>query len=263
MPGPPLPAFAGRNPVAQARGAGDSFQVDPGRLGLVSGGGRPLPEAVRSQMETALGADFSAVRVHVGPQAERIGAVAFTVGNDLYFAPGRFQPDTIHGKQLLGHELAHVVQQRQGRVRNSMGTGVAVVRDTALEAEADRLGSRAAAYRVAVQPKLAQGAARPSAAVRVSPLRSAGSGGDTLIAGTRGRRVGSHTARPAHAADPANISHRLLAQRKAQDLASSSRPFKQLSARQRNTKENAQIIQLHEKSCRFVVCTPKRVTTTT
>jgi hypothetical protein len=99
--------------------------------------------------------------------------------------------------------------------------------------------------------------------VRVSPLRSAGPGGDTLIAGTRGRRVGSHTARPAHAADPANISHRLLAQRKAQDLVSSSRPFKQLSARQRNTKENAQIIQLHEKSCRFVVCTPKRVTTTT
>ena len=110
----------------------------------MSGGGKPLPDAVRGQMEAALGADFSAVRVHVGPQAERIGAVAFTTGNDLYFAPGRYQPDTIQGKQLLGHELAHVVQQRQGRVRNPVGAGVAVVQDRALEAEADRLGMRAA-----------------------------------------------------------------------------------------------------------------------
>jgi hypothetical protein len=149
LPGPPAPAFATRPPTVQARGANDSFQVDPGRLGLMSGGGRPLPDAVRSQMEAALGADFSAVRVHVGPQAERIGAVAFTIGNDLYFAPGRFQPDTIQGKQLLGHELAHVVQQHQGRVRNLVGSGVAVVQDHALEAEADRLGIRAAQYRQA------------------------------------------------------------------------------------------------------------------
>ena len=98
-------------------------------------------------METALRADFSAVRVHVGPQAQRIGAVAFTIGSDIYFAPGRFQPDTIHGQQLLGHELAHVVQQRQGRVRSPTGAGVVVVQDRLLEAEADRLGYLAAAQR--------------------------------------------------------------------------------------------------------------------
>jgi Domain of unknown function (DUF4157) len=152
-PGPPLPAFAARPPVAQARSAGGSFQVDPGRLGLTSGGGNLLPNAVRGPMEAALGADFSAVRVHVGPQAERIGAVAFTMGNDIYFAPGRFQPDTLQGKQLLGHELSHVVQQRQGRVRNPLGAGIAVVQDRALEAEADRLGYRAAAYQGVVQAK--------------------------------------------------------------------------------------------------------------
>jgi Domain of unknown function (DUF4157) len=78
------------------------------------------------------------------PQAERIGAIAFTLGSDIYFAPGRFQPDTVHGQQLLGHELAHVVQQRAGRVRNPLGSGIAVVQDHALEAEADRLGHRAA-----------------------------------------------------------------------------------------------------------------------
>jgi hypothetical protein len=144
-PGPPVPAFVSRAPVVQLRGAADSFAVDPRRLGLVAGGGKPLPNAVRGQMEAALGADFSAVRVHVGPQAERIGAVAFTMGNDLYFAPGRFQPDTMQGKQLLGHELAHVVQQRAGRVR-APGGALAVVQDWALEAEADRLGRFAASH---------------------------------------------------------------------------------------------------------------------
>jgi GNAT superfamily N-acetyltransferase len=159
-PGPPVAAFAARPPVAQARGSADSFQIDPRQVGLVSGGGRPLPDAVRGKMETALGADFSAVRVHVGPQAERIGAAAFTMGTDIYFAPGRFQPDTMQGQELLGHELAHVVQQRQGRVRNPMGSGVAVVQDRALEAEADRLGRQAAVSSVApalsIQPSSLQ-----------------------------------------------------------------------------------------------------------
>src|SRR5271168_3340725 len=154
-PGPPAPAFAGRAPIAQPYGARDAFAVDPGRLGLASGGGRPLPEAVRGKMEAAFGADFAGVRVHVGPQAERVGAIALTMGTDIYFALGRYQPETIQGQQLLGHELAHVMQQRAGRVRNPLGSGVAVVQDHALEAEADRLGQRAASHRVAAQPKLA------------------------------------------------------------------------------------------------------------
>ena len=144
-PAQPAPAFGGRPTLAQARGASDSFHVDPGRVGLVNSGGKPLPDGVRSQMEVALGADFSGVRVHVGLQADRIGAIAFTTGNDIYFAPGRFQPDTAQGRQLLGHELAHVVQQRQGRVRHPPGMGVAVVQDRVLEAEADRLGRLAGA----------------------------------------------------------------------------------------------------------------------
>jgi uncharacterized protein DUF4157 len=89
-------------------------------------------------------------RVHIGPQASRIGAVAFTTGSDLYFAPGQFQPDTIKGQQLIGHELAHVIQQRQGRVRTP-GHGMAVVQDRALEAEADRMGMRAAALAAPIQ----------------------------------------------------------------------------------------------------------------
>jgi ribosomal protein S18 acetylase RimI-like enzyme len=196
LPGPPAPAFAARPPVAQPRASGDAFpigpgQIDPAQIGLRSGGGRPLPDAVRGQMEAALGADFSSVRVHVGPQAERLGAIAFTLGTDIYFAPGRFQPDTIHGQQLLGHELAHVVQQRAGRVRNPLGAGIAVVQDWALEAEADRLGHLAAAHRVAARATSAPSAVQPSSPVRISPPVSTGPGTYRLTAGAGGPAVGS------------------------------------------------------------------------
>jgi hypothetical protein len=129
--------------------------IDPVRLGLVRGGGTALPQAVLAKMEAALATDFGAVRVHIGPQAPRIGALAFTVGNDIYFAPGRYRPESTLGQQLLGHELAHVVQQRRGRVPAPLA-GVAIVQDAALEAEADRLGMRAAMHRPAIQLKPAQ-----------------------------------------------------------------------------------------------------------
>jgi ribosomal protein S18 acetylase RimI-like enzyme len=150
-----------------------------------------LPETIRSKMEAALGADFSDVRVHVGPQAERIGAIAFTTGSDIYFAPGRYQPDTMPGRQLLGHELAHVVQQRAGRVKNPLGSGLAIVQDRALEAEAERLGRQAAAHRVAAQANMPPSAAQPSAPVRIAPPVSAGPGSYRLTAGAGGRQAGS------------------------------------------------------------------------
>jgi hypothetical protein len=144
------------------------------------GGGRPLPDALRSHVESALGADFSDVRVHVGGQAQRIGAVAFTMGSDIHIAPERFQPDTAEGRQLLGHELVHVVQQRAGRVRNPLGAGVAVVQDRALEAQADRLGDRAAAP--------SNTAAVPAwSPARITPPESSGPGSQHVTPGTRGR----------------------------------------------------------------------------
>ena len=100
-------------------------------------------------MESALGANFSDVRIHVGPEASAIGAIAFTWGSDIHFAPGQYNPHTRHGQSLLGHELTHVVQQRAGRVANPFGSGVAVVQDHALEAEADRLGHMAAMSKAA------------------------------------------------------------------------------------------------------------------
>lgn len=127
----------------QRRPGVEAFQVNL----TPKSGGWPLPRDVKSKMESALGANFSDVRIHVGPEAAAIGAIAFTWGSDIHFAPGQYNPHTPHGQSLLGHELAHVVQQRAGRVANPFGTGVAVVQDQVLEAEADRLGRQAAMHR--------------------------------------------------------------------------------------------------------------------
>ncbi len=107
-------------------------------------GGLPLPSDVRAKMENALGGDFSDVRVHIGHEASSLGAIAYTWGTNIHFAPGQYNPHTIQGQKLLGHELWHVVQQKSGRVKNPFGGGVAVVQDHALEAEADRMGIKAA-----------------------------------------------------------------------------------------------------------------------
>ena len=107
-------------------------------------GGLPLPSEVRAKMETAFGADFSDVRVHIGHEASSLGAIAYTWGTNIHFAPGQYNPHSLQGQKLLGHELWHVLQQKSGRVKNPFGGGVAVVQDHALEAEADRMGIKAA-----------------------------------------------------------------------------------------------------------------------
>jgi hypothetical protein len=74
--------------------------------------GTPLDQATRSTMESAMGVDLSAVRVHRDSDvAPRIQSTAFTIGTDIHFAPGAYQPAARSGRHLLAHELAHVVQQ--------------------------------------------------------------------------------------------------------------------------------------------------------
>lgn len=141
--------------TVQMHGGVESFAVEPGRLNLGASVGRAMPDPVRKKMEAFFRADFSNVRIYQGSQAQSIGAHAFTMGSDIYFAPGQYSPDTPRGQQLLGHELAHVIQQRNGRVRAPQGKGTVVVNDHALEAEADRLGARAAAFRMPIQAKSA------------------------------------------------------------------------------------------------------------
>jgi hypothetical protein len=109
------------------------------------GGGAPLPSAVESKMSQSFGIDLSGVRVHEGGDAAAMGAQAYTQGTDIHFAPGRYDPHSAGGQELLGHELTHVVQQSQGRVASTtQAKGLAINDDAGLEREADVIGARAA-----------------------------------------------------------------------------------------------------------------------
>jgi hypothetical protein len=77
--------------------------------------GQPLCPAARQIMEPRFGRDFSEVRVHTGVRAaesaQEVNALAYTVGKDIVFGTGQYMPMTSVGQRLIGHELAHVVQQ--------------------------------------------------------------------------------------------------------------------------------------------------------
>ena len=112
---------------------------------LPPGAGSTLPKPLLTRMEEFFDFDFSQVRICSSDAATRLGALAFTMGNDIVFAPGCYRPDTIEGLHLIGHELAHVVQQRD-RDAWAEPQGVRLVADPLLEREADLLGIGAAAH---------------------------------------------------------------------------------------------------------------------
>ncbi len=93
------------------------------RIQSMRGGGSPLAPSVRAPLESAMGADFGAVRIHEGSEATKlsrsIGASAFTVGADVFFQ-GRV-PAGNEGTHLLAHELTHTLQQG-GAAHRSMGS---------------------------------------------------------------------------------------------------------------------------------------------
>ena len=106
-----------------------------GGINASRGGGQPMPEALRSQMESSFGADFSGVRLHTDSRAadlsRSIQAKAFAYGNDIYFNHGQYSPDTAAGQHLIAHELTHVVQQsgkvgREPDIQNNGGTKISL-----------------------------------------------------------------------------------------------------------------------------------------
>lgn len=100
---------------------------------------------VIGKMGEAMGADFSNVNIHEGSKASAVGALAYTQGNDIHFAQGKFDTSSNSGKALLGHELAHVVQQREGRVQPTTSINGLPVNDSPkLESEADAIGNSVA-----------------------------------------------------------------------------------------------------------------------
>jgi hypothetical protein len=85
------------------------------------GGGQSLDSGVRASMGQALNADFSGVRVHTDAGADglnqSLSAKAFTTGSDIYFRQGEYNPGSSSGRELLAHELTHVVQQNPDKVQ--------------------------------------------------------------------------------------------------------------------------------------------------
>ena len=83
---------------------------------VLSSPGQPLDTATRAFFEPRFGHDLGQVRIHNDQRAadssRAVDALAYTVGNALVFASGRYAPATAGGRQLLAHEFAHVVQQQ-------------------------------------------------------------------------------------------------------------------------------------------------------
>ncbi|SDK80413.1 eCIS core domain-containing protein [Nonomuraea jiangxiensis] len=107
----------GGRPVEGDPGGGTASVVIPV-------GGQPLRAVDRAFFEPRLGVDLAGVRVHTGTAAgaaaRSLRAKAYTVGHDVVFGTGRYAPETVQGRLLLAHELAHVAQQG-GTVRGTVG----------------------------------------------------------------------------------------------------------------------------------------------
>jgi hypothetical protein len=86
--------------------------------------GFPLEASSKGFMESRFGYDFSNVRIHNDQMAANssnaVNALAYTIGNDIVFGQGHYQPETLQGRRLLAHELTHVVQQSGGRVNSTI-----------------------------------------------------------------------------------------------------------------------------------------------
>ncbi len=87
-------------------------------------GGRPMADHVRQPMEDIFQTDFSGVKIHTDNESAKlnrsISARAFTTDHDIFFSPGTYNPDTPAGKELLAHELTHVVQQNGRKPQASL-----------------------------------------------------------------------------------------------------------------------------------------------
>jgi hypothetical protein len=98
--------------------SGQVPQVTPelhAQIQSVHGGGAPLARDARDFFEPRFGVDLSTVRVQTGSQAagvaRQLDARAFTVGNNITFGAGQYQPSSSEGRKLIAHELTHVIQQ--------------------------------------------------------------------------------------------------------------------------------------------------------
>jgi hypothetical protein len=90
-----------------------------GQIGSQKGGGSAMDSGDQSFFESRFGQDFSDVKVHTGGDSDAInqslGARAFTNGSDVFMRNGEYSPGNSSSRELLAHELTHVVQQTGSR----------------------------------------------------------------------------------------------------------------------------------------------------
>lgn len=110
----PLQAKAALQRTAAAEGGEVDAELEAS-IQRARGNGSPLAEGVRAPMERAFGANFGSVNIHTGAAADSLNqslqARAFTTGKDIFFRQGEYNPESSSGKELLAHELTHVIQQ--------------------------------------------------------------------------------------------------------------------------------------------------------
>lgn len=113
-----------------ADGGGMASDSVSNKIHSSRGGGNSMSENSRTFMESRFGMDFSGVKIHTDSNAinlsQELNAQAFTVGKDIYFNEGKYNPDSNAGRHLLAHELTHTVQQspsiQQKKVKSTSET---------------------------------------------------------------------------------------------------------------------------------------------
>lgn len=107
----PGPALASAKPKQQS----GKVTAEQKPFPSLTSSGQPLPDALRNEFEPFFGHDLARVRIHTDrpaqSAAENLAADAFAVGSNIAFAANRYLPNTVGGRRLLIHELAHVLQQ--------------------------------------------------------------------------------------------------------------------------------------------------------
>jgi hypothetical protein len=109
---------------AVAGEAGSDMEAIERAIDQARGGGHSMDHGTRTRMESAFGADFSGVRIYTDSRADglsqSLSARAFTTGHDVFFRQGEYNPGSSAGRELLAHELTHVVQQNGAGIQRKM-----------------------------------------------------------------------------------------------------------------------------------------------
>jgi hypothetical protein len=129
MPPPALPGTRAVMPGIVQQQAAVPIQRKENRTGL--------PDTLKSGIEHLSGYSLDDVQVHYNsPAPAQLQAHAYAQGSNIHVSPGQ--------EKHLAHEAWHVVQQKQGRVSaTTQLKGISINDDSALEKEADEMGSKA------------------------------------------------------------------------------------------------------------------------